>query len=1257
MVEITVTGTDVEAAKNPRQIGGSLSPPQKPVSAGVMPYYEDDQFRKLDDIEGDMVDVYTKQVAEDTDRDLQDLIQGLSPPKATDAQPEVPGVTTPDSNDDQPDEGAQQPQGDQNPLEALQNDGAQGNPISEFAKGVARGMGTTISTMSDMATSATVHGPLKAADSMLQLPDDLGIGSLADALEATIPLGGLQIYDADGNVDVQYLTPSELSDRKKAGEHMIKPGVPDALIDFFEPRTMAGDLSSSVGQFVTGFLVAGGVTKGVEGWTIAKNMGRAALADFMAFNGQEQHLSNILARSENPVFNNAVTQFLAQDDDSPEAVNRLKMAAEGVIAGALIDPFIRGLRYMKYLRRKKVADGKAATSGEASTTDVPGRDPDLLLGDPDAPLISDRPTGAWVELQKYLNKEGNLKQAQETVEGVAKTAEDAKTTKTIPSGAEPIKLGDKPVYINFAHINTGEDVHAVIQYLSNEAAKNINRAKRGTVTWEESGVRASQMNAWDLLMSRKRGDPLREDQLLAARELWVSSADKVMRLSQLAARDGTPEAIFAARRMVSIFQMINQQVLGAQSEAGRALQILKKPVGVDGTHMAKFISDALASTGGMDANLEFFRNIAKLGDDPTGYAKLIDKTEPKTMERIIGGIQDFWIGGSLLTGPKTFLRNFVSNLSVTINEAVERGIAGQANDALGLGLANAPTDGLKYITGALSAIKQAVGAAGKAAYYNRSAFGRTQFDMGGHIRASSKGTLLQGTPLGWAIDALGAYSSISSRILVSTDDFFKTLNYTGELSVLAHQRARDELRTGKIRGRDYKDRVGEIMADPPYDIAQKAYDQAHYATFTSPPGDITKSLLRIAQVHPSIRWIMPFMTTPANLFKYSMERSPLGFMTKRYKDAIDAGGSEALMARTRLGWGTMVNLVALDLAIEGKLIGDVGSPTSSTSPGQQEWERRNLLPFSVMVGDRMFSYSGTDPLGFTLGINAQIGSVVRATSDNDMTDEENEELARAISSSIFFAANYAMSRSYMTGLSDFMDGVNDPKSAGPAYFRKLGTSFVPAWMNEANRAMDPVLRDGSTFVNAFNRRMLFQSEGVPAVMDRFGRTTDLRSGLGVLYDVTSPFYSKKYQPSVWELEERRQGFYVAPPSKVLTIDGVRVSLSTHPDLYQRLKQLRGMKPSEMGDGKYAKRLLRKYGDTNLLDLLGDMVQGNNKLFFEYHDATDGPGNEKDDMVDGIVSEYGKAAREALIDESPEIKTLINREKARMRQRDLNVDAN
>lgn len=118
-------------------------------------------------------------------------------------------------------------------------------------------------------------------------------------------------------------------------------------------KTIPGMAVEGVAQFVTGWFPFLRATKGLalagKGAKYLRGLGTAAAADFTAFVGQENRLSNLIQQV--PELQNPVTEFLAHDADEGEIEGRLKNVLEGLGLEALGFAFIRGLKAIK--------DGKA----------------------------------------------------------------------------------------------------------------------------------------------------------------------------------------------------------------------------------------------------------------------------------------------------------------------------------------------------------------------------------------------------------------------------------------------------------------------------------------------------------------------------------------------------------------------------------------------------------------------------------------------------------------------------------------------------------------------------------------------------------------------------------------------------------------------------------------------------------------------------------------------------------------------------------
>jgi len=252
----------------------------------------------------------------------------------------------------------------------------------------------------------------------------------------------------------------------------------DVLPDWDEQRlfgrskTMAGDFATSLVQFAVPFGVIGrgislagkaaragkltGVTgKAAKALTKGKKPGKfrdvkvtgllgAELAtDFAAFDGQEQRLANLLTESDNPAFNNAVTQYLAADPEDSELGGRLKNVIEGQLIGlglaGLFKGFTAGLDAIKV---KNTEVSKGATREDAITSAM-FKWQDQTKGESFAELPEFRARVAEPELQQKLDELGetvtDIDEAIDRRPGPFKTYEEEAMMDIIPKGAGNLK--------------------------------------------------------------------------------------------------------------------------------------------------------------------------------------------------------------------------------------------------------------------------------------------------------------------------------------------------------------------------------------------------------------------------------------------------------------------------------------------------------------------------------------------------------------------------------------------------------------------------------------------------------------------------------------------------------------------------------------------------------------------------------------------------------------------------------------------------
>ena len=142
---------------------------------------------------------------------------------------------------------------------------------------------------------------------------------------------------------------------------------------FARPKTLAGELSAGIVQYALPFgFIGKGLSKAgklTKALTKGKKPGKFTdlnvkgylaadvATNFVAFDGQQERLSNFLKETDSPVLNNAVTEYLAADPDDSELEGRAKNVLEGAMidagVGSLFKLFSSGLkaskRYVKEL--------------------------------------------------------------------------------------------------------------------------------------------------------------------------------------------------------------------------------------------------------------------------------------------------------------------------------------------------------------------------------------------------------------------------------------------------------------------------------------------------------------------------------------------------------------------------------------------------------------------------------------------------------------------------------------------------------------------------------------------------------------------------------------------------------------------------------------------------------------------------------------------------------------------------------------------
>ena len=876
------------------------------------------------------------------------------------------------------------------------------------------------------------------------------------------------------------------------------------------------------------------------------------------------------------------------------------------------------------------------------TTPPPGPTPPPPATDP-----AERPSKGWVSPDDTTPRPP----IEEPLGGDSiRTLKEIETDPTAPKIEKlyfetkiPKSPDNKAININFDYIvkkelgkddiEGPEDLQTILGRTAAAREDEINQARRGVVTWTETQKAANRELASDMglsleqLLKRRRGDALNDKGALKARMLLAASSEKMAHLmNKILSGEGSDIDKFNFRKQMAIQYAIQAQVSGMTAEAGRTLNIFKKPVGSTQIGM-KQMDEFMRMLDQKSSTKEIAALMSKI-DTAAGVNTFVRQLKKATTWDVV---MEAWING-LLSGPQTHAVNTLSNALFAVWQVPERFLAStigritpgrqeiKETEALyqAFGLVQGFKDGLKM------GVKTIITGEGSDLY--------TKYDLSYRTAFSSQNFgMNSGSYAARLVDLLGETIRLPGRLLTAGDEVFKGTGYRMELEARALRQATEE----GLTGRDKALRINEIINDPPDDIKLAAIDAARYQTFTSELGGGGQSILKLVSQIPALRLIVPFIRTPTNILKRVGERTLLGLASKRIRADIAAGGARRDLAVARMSLGSMVMATVAMYTAEGKITG--GGPSDPKM--QQALRRTGWRPYSIKIGNKYYSYNRLEPLGMLLGIGADVGEIL-----GQLGEEEGGDLALA--AVIAFTKNVT-SKTWIRGIAETVAVLDDPDRNAKRYLSNYARSLVPTGLAQLERYLDPLMESTKTgkgkwpgelknlspetkealerqysdkgfffeIYNSIKSRVPGWSKTLPGRLNFWGELIILEGGLG--WDLLSPIYSStgQYSPIDDEIVRLKLGFNHHKMN--IPLQGETVGLD--PLEYNRYIKLINEVPV--------------IGRQNLKDSLDNLVTED----VAYERASN---DRKRMMIRGYVNLAREQARVELFNESPNLQFLV-----------------
>lgn len=480
--------------------------------------------------------------------------------------------------------------------------------------------------------------------------------------------------------------------------------------------------------------------------------------------------------------------------------------------------------------------------------------------------------------------------------------------------------------------------------------------------------------------------------------------------------------------------------LGIRAETGRALQSMNKIADSVDKRLRILMNKINGSNMSDIEKQAFIERVAEydIKDNKT-FIKLLDElVKPDFFDKVAE-----WSVAAKLWNPTTHVVNFGGN---TLRQVADVGIKTITNPM------TAKADLMGAAVGLKRGVKNSLKALTDDGYANQlSKYAET----GGDVPA------IGGT--------LGKAVRTPFRFLAASDEIFRNMAYQRKLYRDAYRAAKDE----GLKGNQLNARMEELLNYPTFDMMDAATKEAKRMTFQEDLGGFMRQVDNLRNpklgknlgdkaIRTGIRFFLPFLKTPTNLFKQAIDFSPVGLLKNypKLKAAVKKGDKEAV--GTILGEAIFGTAIATYIAME-TLEGNVTGGAPRDAAKKDRFYRENKIPYAIKVGDTWYQYKRVDPFA----------SIVGLTADMVTLEEKN------FGSLLGVVAENLKDKTYLSGVSDLMKVLTgEDWERDYALKSMLLGAALPSFVGHTTRSIDSNIRVADTL----GQRLLVQ---VPGMSENF----------------------------------------------------------------------------------------------------------------------------------------------------------------------------
>ena len=339
---------------------------------------------------------------------------------------------------------------------------------------------------------------------------------------------------------------------------------------------------------------------------------------------------------------------------------------------------------------------------------------------------------------------------------------------------------------------------------------------------------------------------------------------------------------------------------------------------------------------------------------------------------------------------------------------------------------------------------------------------------------------------------LQKYEETVFSILGAEDQPF----YYGAKARSLYEQAKVQAMNKGLKGEEANKFIDGLVANPTDDMLILAIADAEIAVFQN------QTLLSEAAGHlkkiKGAEFVLPFSKTPSAVAMQILNYSPVGIVKTIFLNAGKGKFNQRDFAKG-MGRGlTGIGILALGAYLLRKGMIVLDKPRSEAE--QKLWELEGRKPNSIKIGDKYRSTQVLGPAGNLLLIGAQFQNAY----------DKSGSISEAASKGLLGSAKSFTEQTYLTGVSQAIEGLTQPDKQAERFASGLISSVVPTLIKDIAVGTDKKMRRAESISQKLIERVPLLRQSLEPQVDVFGRERYRQENfLEVLADPTRPYTELK----------------------------------------------------------------------------------------------------------------------------------------------------